>query len=164
MMFGGGETMHELPLYDRDFFSWTQAQARELRALRGPNRLDTQNLAQEVEDLGRAELRATQHAIERCLEHLLKLAASPAQAPVGRWRRESRTFAKHARRAFSPGMRQHLDMAVAWQEAVKAANDDLSDYGEAPVDAQTACPFALDALLAENFDVDAAVSRVRQPL
>jgi hypothetical protein len=61
-------------------------------------------------------------------------------------------------------MRQHLDLAVAWQEAVKAANDDLSDYGEAPVDAQSAYPFTLDELLAEDFDVDAVVSRVRQPL
>ena len=73
--------MSQQRLYDTDFYAWTQDQAQKLREVRD-NRLDAEHLAEEVADLGRAELRATQHNIERCLEHLRKLAASPASAPA----------------------------------------------------------------------------------
>ena len=49
-------------LYDRDFFLWTQEQAAALRAVRKSNLpLDWDNLAEEIESLGRSqrtELRA----------------------------------------------------------------------------------------------------------
>jgi hypothetical protein len=38
----------------------------------------------------------------------------------------------------------------------------LVGYGEPPLPADLACPFTLDALLAETFDVDAAVRRLSE--
>jgi hypothetical protein len=95
---------------------------------RGHNRIDADNLAAEIADSGRRELRAPQHDIEGCLEHLLKRAANPDGVPVGHRRREARTFAKHARRALAPDMRRQPGKATAWRQANSSAADDLSDY------------------------------------
>ncbi len=147
-------------LYERDFYTWTREQAARLRELGRHNAIDADHVAEEIEDLGRERRDATQSNLERCLEHVVKLAVSPDAAPRGTWKGEARTFAKHARRTFSPGMRQHLDVEGAWVDAVQTACDQLADYGERPeIDAGT-CPFTLDELLEPGFDVDEAVARV----
>ncbi len=63
-------------LYDADFFLWTQEQARLLRnsahaATNLP--LDWENLAEEVEDLGRSNRRELRNRLRVVMEHLLKL-------------------------------------------------------------------------------------------
>ncbi|MGH7038901.1 MAG: DUF29 domain-containing protein [Stellaceae bacterium] len=74
--------MPDSPRYDDDFFAWTQDQARLLRTLPvSDNRLDREHLAEEIEDLGRSERDAVRSQIRRVVEHLLKLAGSPAQEP-----------------------------------------------------------------------------------
>jgi hypothetical protein len=46
-------------LYDEDFYAWTQQQAALLRRLPPPgNELDLEHIAEEIEDLGRSDLRA----------------------------------------------------------------------------------------------------------
>ena len=59
------------PRYDTDFFRWTQEQGRLLRsgATRG---LDWDNLAEEVETLGRSERREIRSRLAVLLLHLLK--------------------------------------------------------------------------------------------
>lgn len=155
---------HRASLYEQDFFAWTQEQAARLRELRGVDTIDIEYVAEELEDLGRERRDSVQSSIERLFEHLLKLAASPSQAPRGLWRREARSFAKNARRKFSPGMRQHIDMASAWVDAVKMARDELSDYGETLAPTKTACPFSLDEILDADLDLDWAVARVKENL
>jgi hypothetical protein len=152
-------------LYERDFYTWTQEQAARLRALAGHNAIDVEHVAEEIADLGQERRDATQSNLERCLEHLVKLAASPGTAPRGTWTSEARTFAKHARRKCSPGMRRHLDLDAAWADAVRSARDQLGDYGESPAIAAVGpCPFTLDELLDPAFDVDAAVQQVASNL
>ena len=152
------------PLYDQDFYLWSQDQARRLRALQGDNRLDTGNLAEEVADLGRSELNKVASHLYQACAHLLVAAWSPSDAPQGHWRAEIRNHLREARRTFTPGMRQQLDLAHEWAEACPLADDKLAAYGEAGLPAPIACPFALDDLLAENFDVAAAVERVTAAL
>ena len=61
-------------LYDADFYAWTQQQAELLRRLPTVgNELDPQRIAEEIEDLGRSELRAAQSLCEHIIEHFLKL-------------------------------------------------------------------------------------------
>lgn len=52
--------------YDRDWFAWTQDQAARLRAwpehLR-PTGLDVENLAEEVEDMGKSQRRAVEAGV-----------------------------------------------------------------------------------------------------
>jgi Domain of unknown function DUF29 len=59
------------PNDEADFYQWTQAQAAALRA-KDWGALDLENLAEEIESLGRSERRAIAHQLERVLIHLLK--------------------------------------------------------------------------------------------
>jgi hypothetical protein len=66
---------------------WTEEQAAALRAARGSNlSLDWENLAEEIESLGRSDRRELASQITQILRHLLKLAVSPAVEPRAGWR------------------------------------------------------------------------------
>lgn len=69
-------------LYDADFVLWTEEQAAALRARdAGLNRLDYDNLAEEVESLGASWNNQARRHIRNILRHLYKLAYSPAVDP-----------------------------------------------------------------------------------
>ena len=148
------------PLYEQDFYLWTQDQARRLRALQGDNRLDTDNLAEEVADLGRSELNKVASHLYQALAHLLLAAWSPADAPRGHWQAEIRNHLREARRTYTPGMARKLDPEREWREAWPLAGDKLQAHGEPPLPSPIACPFTLDDLLDGGFDVAAAVERL----
>ena len=151
-------------LYERDFYTWTQEQAARLRELRGHNRLDVEHLSDEVADLGRSELNKTEEHLLQTLAHLIKAAARPDSEPAGHWRKEAFTHQRQARRAFSPGMRQHLDIDAIWRDALADANDSFAANEEEQVTAPARCPLTLDQLVAERFDRDAALDAVRAVL
>jgi hypothetical protein len=146
-------------LYDTDFYAWTQDQARKLREVRD-NRLDAEHLAEEVADLGKSELRAVTSHLESLLVHLLKAAYSPANQPRSGWLNEADAHQDLARQAFWPSMRDKIDLNRLWRRALRQTNRELADYGEAEVPENPLCPFTLDDLLAEEFDIDAAVERL----
>jgi hypothetical protein len=76
-------------LYDEDFYAWTQQQAELLRRLPPlGNELDVEHIAEEIEDLGRSDLRAGQSLCEHIIEHLLKLEYSGLEDPADHWRDE----------------------------------------------------------------------------
>lgn len=147
------------PLYDSDFYTWTQRQA-ELVQESGDNRLDKAHLAEEVADLGRSELRACEGHLLRSLIHLIKLAASTHSERVGHWEGEVETQLVQARKAFSTGMRQHIDLEDLWRTAVRIATRQLPDYAQALVPSDLPCPFTLDDLLAPDFEPAGARSRI----
>jgi Domain of unknown function DUF29 len=60
-------------LYERDYYTWTQEQARALREHR-IEELDWANVAEEIEDLGKREKRALRSQLIRLLGHLIKFA------------------------------------------------------------------------------------------
>ena len=151
------------PLYDTDFYAWTQRQA-ELLQESGDNRLDRDHLAEEVADLGRSELRACESHLLQALIHLVKLAGSTGDQPQGHWEGEVGLQLIQARKAFSPGMRQHMGPASLWQSAVRIANRQLSDYSETRIPADFPCPFTLDDLLAPDFEPADARARIERAL
>ncbi len=63
-------------LYERDYYSWALEQAQALRARR-TEALDWENLAEEVEGLGRGEVRELESRLEVLLVHLLKWRYQP---------------------------------------------------------------------------------------
>jgi uncharacterized protein (DUF58 family) len=63
-------------LYERDYYTWTLEQGRALRA-RQIEALDWENLAEEVEGLGRSEARELESRLEVLLVHLLKWRYQP---------------------------------------------------------------------------------------
>jgi hypothetical protein len=59
-------------LYERDYYAWLQDQVRALRERRIED-VDWENVAEEIEDLGKSERRAIESQLARLTEHLLKL-------------------------------------------------------------------------------------------
>jgi hypothetical protein len=75
-------------LYEEDFVRWTEQQSSVLHeaARSGVNlQLDWENLAGEIEGLGRSERRELRSRISVIIEHLLKLEHSPARNPRRAW-------------------------------------------------------------------------------
>jgi hypothetical protein len=82
-------------LYDRDFFAWTQFQARGLQrfARTRPNLpLDLEHLAEEVRDLGTEQRNALRSWTRKIIEQLLLLDTSPSDEPRRGWEDEIETF------------------------------------------------------------------------
>jgi hypothetical protein len=78
--------MPDGPRYDDDFYAWTQHQAEVLRSMAVvDNRFDREHVAEEIEDLGKSERDSVRSQIRRIIEHLLKLAYSPAEQPRFGW-------------------------------------------------------------------------------
>src|SRR5262249_61141493 len=108
-------------LYDEDFLVWSRQQAKALRsAARGSSNqtLDWQNLAEEIEDLGKRERRELASRVSTIIEHLIKLARSPAKNPRRAWRQTVRRSRIEIGRILqqSPSLRNevpHVAMAEA---------------------------------------------------
>ena len=124
-------------LYDKDLVAWSHQQAAALRAAArtGSNQLvDWENLAEEIEDLGRSQRAALRSQIRRIIRHLVKLEYSRAIDPRRGWvetigdaRSEIEDLLE-----LSPSLRAEIDRDVAAQtaRAIKFAIQDLRGHGE----------------------------------
>ena len=154
-------------LYDEDFYGWTQRQAAALRALpRQPAgdavdlaTVDIAHLAEEIEDLGRRDLREVMSYLGLVIQHLVKLHAAPASRDAVHWHAEAVNFQLAARRGFSPSMRRLIDVDDIWSGGCRAAGRFLKDHNARDPSRDT-CPFTLDALLAADFDVEVATGKI----
>jgi hypothetical protein len=125
-------------LYEHDFFLWTQEQAAALRRAKASNLpLDWENLAEEIESLGKSDRRELTSQITRILRHLLKLTISPATEPRAGWR----ASVNEARSQIdllledSPSLRREIDSLIQKQvrAATKLAAADLEQHREPAV-------------------------------
>ena len=126
-------------LYDVDFVRWTEKQAAALRQGQGsPGSfnlpLDWENLAEEIESLGKSDRRELRSQITRILRHLLKLQVSAAAEPRAGWRAtidEARTEIEGLLED-SPSLRREADGLIKKQlrAAARLATDDLRWHGE----------------------------------
>src|SRR5258708_28651731 len=69
--------------YDEDFYAWTQEQARLLRTGQF-SQIDVENVAEELESMGRSDKRELDSRLEVLLMHLLKWQGQPNLKPP-RW-------------------------------------------------------------------------------
>jgi uncharacterized protein DUF29 len=123
-------------LYERDFFAWTQLQARELRrfARTRPNLpLDLEHLAEEVADLGKEQRNALRSWTVRIIEHLLLLEHSPADAPRRGWIDEIFEFRDEIEARLTPTLRRDLTRQLPhlYERARHRLARKLELYGEA---------------------------------
>jgi hypothetical protein len=123
-------------LYDEDFVRWTEEQAALLRRAKtaGINLpLDWDNLAEEIDSLGRSDRRELRSQITRILHHLLKLEASPAAEPRG-WQNTIQQARDEIEALLedSPSLRNEVEGIIAKQirVATKLATRDLESHGE----------------------------------
>ena len=140
-------------LYEQDFVAWTEKQARELRALgasrwNGP--LDLDNLAEEIEDLGRSQRHACDSLLEQIIIHLLKLRCAKAEAPRAHWANEIDLFRNELHRRLTNTIRHHLEtnLHAHYQTAARLTTRALArDEPDTRPDIPTECPWSLDAIL-----------------
>jgi Domain of unknown function DUF29 len=144
------------PSYDDDFYAWTQYQAEVLRSMPcEDNRFDRENVAEEIEDLGRNTREAVRSQVRRILVHLLKLAYSPAGDPRRGWRGSIIDARTELADRLSPTLRQDLsaNLGRIYAAARKRVASDLQDYGEQEAAAllPTICPYTLDQILEDDW-------------
>lgn len=97
-------------LYDTDFFALTQRQATALAAGKAAE-LDWRNLAEEVESLGKSDLRRLANRLAVLVRHLIKWAYQPERRQAGRhWQRTGFEQRRRIRRLLrdSPSLRQQV--------------------------------------------------------
>jgi hypothetical protein len=123
--------------YDEDYLLWTQEQARLLReaAQAGMNiPLDWENLAEEIEDLGRSVRFELRNRLSTIMEHLLKLQHSPTVEPRVGWRSTIRRTRDEIEDILNenPSLRQEVAgmVADARSRIARRVADDLSERGE----------------------------------
>jgi hypothetical protein len=145
-------------LYERDFVAWTKEQAAELRRMRDArvnSRLDLEQLAEEVEDLGSEQRFAVRSCTMRAIEHLLKLEFASASEPRALWKRSLRNARRSAARRLTPTLR--LDVEEQLPKLFEEARDEvvfaLEHYQEWPAldRLPDANPFSLDEILDADF-------------
>ena len=138
--------------YESDFYAWTQEQAAALRRLgaAGANLpLDWENIAEEIDSMGRSERAALRTSLMRVLEHLLKLEYSPAPGPRAGWKRSA---IEHRLRlpdilAENPSLAPQLPdlMRAAWEMARELAAQSLVDFDGVDTDIlPTDCPYTME--------------------
>ena len=149
--------------YDDDFFAWTQEQATALRAVprEVAGDVDVAHVAEEIEDLGRRDLREVESLLKRLVEHLIKIGACLGSRDQVHWFSEALQFQDAAVSAYTPGMRRSIDVEKIWDRGQKIAIATLSKQG-IEVTARP-CPFDLDDLLSTDFDMDHALRVLQRP-
>ncbi len=136
-------------LYDADVLEWSEHQAQLLRrhAAGEPvnERPDWANIIEEVESVGRSQLSAVRSLLIRALEHDLKCTAWPQSRDIRHWQIEALRFRIDAVEAFTPSMRQRIDLDGLYRKALRLLPDTID--GMAPQPVPTDCPVTLDELL-----------------
>jgi hypothetical protein len=132
-------------LYGDDIVLWCEQQADALRR-RAADHLDWDNLAEEIEDLGRSELRTVESLLVQALRHMLKAEAWPLHRDAPSWRADAIDFRRQARRRFAPSMRQRINVAELYADALAAQPESMDDTP--PLPTQSEIP-TLEELLAD---------------
>jgi Domain of unknown function DUF29 len=148
--------MPDGPRYEDDFYAWTQYQAEVLRSLRvSDNRFDREHVVEEIEDLGKSERDAVRSQIRRIIEHLLKLAYSPADPPRFDWMETIDDARQTLSDKITPTLRRDAEAVLdtLFAEAKRRAARRLRRYGEAgAADAlPPQCPYSLDQICQEDW-------------
>jgi hypothetical protein len=136
--------------YDDDFYAWTAEQARLLRAGEF-SQIDVENVAEELESMGRSDKRELESRLETLLMHLLKWQVqirmrSPSWS--GMVREQRRRIEKLLRE--SPSLRPVIGQLIleAYGEAREKA---ASETGLPETMFPQNCPFAPEQILSEDF-------------
>ncbi len=144
--------------YDTDVFTWSQIQADLLRRfakasdfepsfwerfdLKTP---DWPNIIEEIESVGRSELRAVESLLIQAMRHELKIVAWPNATYVSHWRSEVRFHRLRAQKIYRPSMEQQLDLEELYEAAKARVADDVDGISHGPLPDR--CPWTLHELL-----------------
>ncbi|MGK7933064.1 MAG: DUF29 domain-containing protein [Microcystaceae cyanobacterium] len=128
--------------YEQDYYQWTIEQAKALRE-RNLDKLDWENIIEEVESLGRRDYRAVRNLLMRLIEHKLKRKFVPLPSRYQKWEVESRVFQSSIKSRYSPSMKPTLteELPEIYEDAAGLVE---AEYG---FDLPIKCPYSLEDLL-----------------
>lgn len=137
--------------YERDFYSWLMEQARLLREGRW-QALDRQNLAEEIESLGREQFNKLASALRVLLLHMLKWDHQPDLRSRS-WAVSIATQRIEIEDVLddNPGLRPRIPEAIAraYRQARLLA---AKETGLAEDAFPAACPFPYDEMMSRAFE------------
>jgi hypothetical protein len=155
-------------LYDDDILEWSQQQAAALRHLARiqpgiSNEVDWENVAEEIECVGRSELATVRTLLRKILIHLIKALSAPEGTAVLHGRKEAAAFHDDLLDRISRSMLQRIDADDLWTRAMNSAEADLADQQQ-PLrpSLPKGCPIALVDIAAPEFDFAKSVAILRQ--
>jgi hypothetical protein len=140
-------------LYQTDTFLWSEQQSDLLRRLAAGERVndlvDWENVVEEIETVGRAEVRAVTSPLQNAMQHKLYAIGWPNADAARHWQKEVRVQLAEAADEFRESMRKAIVLSTLYRRAVLGAERHMADEpAAAPLPA--ACPWTLDDLLAEG--------------
>ena len=138
-------------LYEQDFYEWAIANAALIREGRIAE-LDLENLAEEIETLGRSERHQLDSRLTVLLTHLLKRELQPHKRDNRSWLTSIVNQRIRIGRVLrdSPSLRGFIPEAVedAYPEAIRIARTETGDMNTPLPDA---CPWTAEQLLDPDF-------------
>jgi hypothetical protein len=138
--------------YDTDILLWSEHQSALLRRLAGGERVNDQvdwdNVIEEIESVGNEQRHAVESLLLQALLHILKAAAWPLSPEVPHWHAEARVFRAQARRRFASSMRQRIDLASLYADALRGLPETID--AQPPLPVPDVCPVTLDELLSDE--------------
>lgn len=148
--------------YDTDTVLWSERQADLLRRLAAGERVndqvDWENVAEEIDSVGRSQRTALASHIAVVLEHLMKLEASPAIAPRRGWEETVRRARLNIKRLLedNPSLRPTVGAVVLRElsDVREIVAEGFIRYAETP-------RVPLDSL---HYDAEAVVGSYLPPL
>jgi len=139
--------------YERDFYAWSFEQARALRTRR-PEKLDWENLAEEIESLGRSDRREVRNRLKVILIHLLKWQYQAEHRSIS-WQTTINTQRDDLESvlADSPSLRRLVPelLAGAYPRARRDAAREMDLIPAAARKLPESSPFTVEQVLDEDF-------------
>ncbi len=109
---------------------------------------DWANIIEEIESVGQSQTDAVASWWCQAFLYDLKAEAWPLLRDVPIWRGKARGVRAQARGKYRPSMRQRLNVAGLYADALSALPDTIE--GQPPLPVPTTCPMTLDELLGDD--------------
>lgn len=146
---------HEQP-HDTDVLAWSRQQTELLRRMaageRVNDKLDWPHLIEEIDSVGRTEVRAVTSALKNAMQHKLYLLGWPSVQAVRHWQVEIRTQLAQAHKDYRESMRREIEPELPdfYRLARLGVEGHVLDVGPPVVALPDHGPWTLDELLAEG--------------
>jgi uncharacterized protein DUF29 len=151
-------------LYDEDFYAWTVQQADLLRRMPlTSNSIDAGHVAEEIEDLGRSELRTAQSLVEHIIEHLLKLEFSGLDKPAGHWRDEIVEWRLQLEKTLTRSIEAKLNLPDRYKAALRLLRRLERDIPGLMKRVPRDCPYSLEQIVSSAEEDWFPPERPREP-
>lgn len=140
MKFSANQSSHFL--YEKDYHLWLENTIKKLRYGEFSG-LDLENLIEELESMGKTDLRTANSLIKQIIIHRLKLDNLPNLEPRKDWQKEINNFQEQLEDLLSGSLQAKIDLEKVYARAKKEV---LLDYS---LNLPEKCPYGWNELLTD---------------